>query len=394
MHLNNRKLNSFADAGFNIPEQLVHDRTTSGPPTLPTPAAVCTLVVDDQMTNLPRLGEGLAENHVNTSDTFSYQVTGEHDQTANLPRLGENLAESHVNTSDACSYQVTVQHKTTNLPRPGDVLAKNQHHVNTSDAFPYLDTKSMDQLQKLNLLGKLLKDTNDTMFEFSDLIHYTINSLKANPEVTVEVLSSRLATLGTYKSIHVQKPLLQDRLEDIQRCKTIDGVFLILPAYFSFFNHGIIDKVIGWFGTLEDKKRLEEYTKHFEQFCRRRTFECPPDIFGQITESGRRTLVVKLDEWEPISSVNPSDSSIALTRTTLNQILQLRNTLAETLGVTSDTLYLCRIDEGCVELLFQIPSFVEEDLFPLSIKQERSLDLIGVARLTCGNYNFPPLVIL
>lgn len=53
------------------------------------------------------------------------------------------------------------------------------------------------------------------------------------------------------------------------------------------------------------------------------------------------------------------------------------------------TLHLCQIDQGCVELQFQIPSFVEEDIFPLSVEQERSLTTIGVTRLTCRSYRFP-----
>jgi len=70
----------------------------------------------------------------------------------------------------------------------------------------------------------------------------------------------------------------------------------------------------------------------------------------------------------------------------LENILRLRNSLGEILEVESETLYLCQIDKGCVELLFQVPSFIEEDIFPLSVGQQQLLASIGASRLTCGRY--------
>ena len=67
----------------------------------------------------------------------------------------------------------------------------------------------------------------------------------------------------------------------------------------------------------------------------------------------------------------------------------LARLIGDILRVEPSTLYLCRIDDGCIELLFQVPPFVEEDIFPLSMEQERSLTSVGVIKLTCGNYSFP-----
>ena len=76
-------------------------------------------------------------------------------------------------------------------------------------------------------------------------------------------------------------------------------MFYILDKYYSFYNYGIIEKIIGWFGTPEDKERLQIYTENFKRFCKRRTFECPPDIFGPI-DKGKTNLVIKVEEsWDP-----------------------------------------------------------------------------------------------
>ena len=106
-------------------------------------------------------------------------------------------------------------------------------------------------------------------------------------------------------------------------------------------------------------------------------FECPADMFAPV-DKGDTVLVVKFEEsWDPTEGCS------------LENVLHFSNTLAEILEVEPVTLHLRQIDQGCVQLQFQIPSFVEEDIFPLSVEQERSLPFVGVTRLTCGSYRFP-----
>ena len=237
----------------------------------------------------------------------------------------------------------------------------------------------MTEQEKEKLQCKLLKDTKVLTFKFSDVIHHTIISLNANPNISVKILSSRLASLDAYKPIRAQKPLLRDDLEKIGSCKTIDEVFFILRKYYSFFNYGIVQKIITWFGTPADVERLQEYTTKFNQFCERRIFECPPDIFGHLHE-GKNVLVIKTEaSWDPREETQEK---------TLEQVLELKISFAEILGVEPETLYLCRIDKGCMQLLFRVPSFIEEDVFPLSVEQESSLVSVGLAKLTCGEYTF------
>ena len=272
----------------------------------------------------------------------------------------------------------------------GSVIASDREVLvprdqrDTSSSFPYLDVGKLSKRDRLALQSKLLKDSDDIISEFGDLIHYMINSIVAS-RVSVMKLRTRLSSLGAYRPTRDPVPLLRNQLNEIKRAEDVEEVFSILDDYYSFFNYGIIEKIISWFGTQEDKERLEAYTDHFKRFCKRRTFECPSNIFGHAVDKGKTNLVVKVEE-----SWDPSDGC------SLESVLRLCNSLAEILGVESETLYLCRIDKGCVELLFQVPAFVEEDVFPLSVEQERSLASIGVARLTCESYSYvqPPEVCL
>ena len=256
-----------------------------------------------------------------------------------------------------------------------EVLVPHGQNV-TSSNFPHLDLRKLSEQDKLALQCKLLRDSDNIMDEFNDLTHYTIKSIVSSC-VSVKEIHTRLSGLGAYKPIHKKDPLLRDKLDEIERAENVENVFNILHNYYSLFNYHIIEKLIDWFGTPEDKKRLQTYTEHFETFCKRMTFECPPDIFGRVMK-GKTDIVVKVEEsWGPAKGCP------------LETVLRLRNCLGDILGVEPSTLYLCRIDEGCVELLFQVPSFVGEDIFPLSIEQERSLTSVGVIRLTCGSYIFP-----
>ena len=245
----------------------------------------------------------------------------------------------------------------------------------TVKSFTYLNTGKLSSQARIALESKLLKDSDSIMSEFGDLIHHTITSISSS--VSVKELRSRLSSLGAYRPTRDPVPLLRNQLDEIERAEDVPSVFCILDKYYSFFNYGIIEKLIGWFGTPEDKERLETYTENFKRFCKRRTFECPPDIFGHTVDKGMTNLVVKVEEsWDPSEGCS------------LENIRRLCNSLAEILEVEPETLYLCQINQGCVELLFQVPSFIE-DIFPLSKEQERSLTSVGVTRLTCGSYRFP-----
>ena len=260
--------------------------------------------------------------------------------------------------------------------RSDDEVVVPQGQNVTSSNFPYLDYKNLSEQDKLALQCRLLQDSDKITDEFNDLTHYTIESI-VSCRVSVKELHTHLSGLGAYKPIHREDPFLRDKLDEIKRAENVKDVFNILHDYYSLFNYHIIKKLIGWFGTPEDKERLKTYTEHFKAFCKRMTFQCPPDIYGRVTMEKTDIVVKVKDSWGPAIGC-PVDT-----------VLRLRISLGDILGVEPSTLYLCRIDEGCVELLFQVPSFVGEDIFPLSMEQKRSLTSVGVIRLTCGSYAFP-----
>ena len=136
----------------------------------------------------------------------------------------------------------------------------------------------------------------------------------------------------------------------------------------------IIEHIIKELGTEKDKAGLQSYKEEFNQYAKRRIFECQPE-FGPVSDADHADIFVKLDSQYD--------------NYTVVEIMGFRQKLCEILRVSSQgILHLCRVDKGCLQLMFQVPSFVHHEIFPLSRKQEKALSAVGVIMLRCGKYQF------
>ena len=74
---------------------------------------------------------------------------------------------------------------------------------------------------------------------------------------------------------------------------------------------------------------------------------------------------------------------------TVKELKSFRYRLSKIFYVSPQSvLRLCQVEEGCLQLTFQVPSFVQQEIFPLSSEQESALAAEGVIKLTCGDYLF------
>ena len=184
-------------------------------------------------------------------------------------------------------------------------------------------------------------------------------------------------TLGAFGPVfkEPQVPLFCHCFKKLKAADTIYDIFLVLNDYYSFFNYHIIEHIIKELGTMNDKAKLLEYIKKFNQYAKRRAFECLPEFGPVIDTSHAADVFVKVDLY--------------YNNCTVVQIDRFRHKLNEILHVSSqDILRLCRVDKGCFQLMFQVPSFLQHEIFPLSREQEKALSAKGVIKLTCGEYQF------
>ena len=97
--------------------------------------------------------------------------------------------------------------------------------------------------------------------------------------------------------------------------------------------------------------------------------------FGPVSDADHADIFVKLDSQY-------DDYTVA-------EVKRFCHKLSEILHISSQgILRLCRVDEGCFLLMFQIPLFVQQEIFPLSREQEKALAAVGVIHLTCGEYQY------
>ena len=58
------------------------------------------------------------------------------------------------------------------------------------------------------------------------------------------------------------------------------------------------------------------------------------------------------------------------------------------------TLHILSVEEGCLQITFQIPAFVKNAIFPLSHEQKKQLERLHIQKIDCDGvqFNAPVLV--
>ena len=247
--------------------------------------------------------------------------------------------------------------------------------VPSASSFPYLDLSGLSHEQQQELRGRLRFESQQIMIRFQKLVSATIKSFKRRC-VPLDDLVSHVMTLGTFDPVfkEPQVPLFCYCFQKLEAADTVSKIFLILKDYLSFFNYHIIEHMIEELGTEEDKAELRKYKNDFAKYAKRRIFESLPE-FGPVSDADHADIFVKVDSQYD--------------NYTVAQVEGFRHKLSEILRLSSEgILRLCRVDKGCFQLMFQVPSFVQHEIFPLSREQEKTLAAMGVIELMCGGYHF------
>ena len=247
--------------------------------------------------------------------------------------------------------------------------------VPSASSFPYLNLSKLTHKQQQEFRGRLQSESQEIMMQFQKLVSATIKSFQRR-YVPLDDLVSHVMTLGAFDPVfkESQVPVFRFCFKELKAADTIPKVFMILNDYFSFFNYRIIEHIIEELGTKKDKARLQRYREDFNHYAKRRIFECLPE-FGPVSDAHHADIFVKVDSHYD--------------NYTAAQIEAFCHKLSEILRVSSQgILRLCRVAKGCLQLMFQIPLFVQQDIFPLAGQQEKALAMIGIIRLTCGEYQF------
>ena len=242
-------------------------------------------------------------------------------------------------------------------------------------SFPYKKVSRLTPEQQERLKIRLCVESEDIVRKFGHLQSRVYESL-CERNVSVDKLVTHLLTLGAFDPVHKgsQKPVFQAFSKELWNARSIEEVLYIIRSCISFFNYHIIEHIVNELGTEQDRVELQKYEKEFDEYSKRRVYECPPDYWSE-TEASHVDLVLKVDSvYEEF---------------TVKELKMFECRLSRILNVSPQSvLLLCRVEEGCLQLIFQVPSFVQQEIFPLSSEQEIALAAEGVIRLTCEDYQF------
>ena len=221
----------------------------------------------------------------------------------------------------------------------------------------------------------LYDDEKSMRLQFVKLVTKTRDSVEER--VPVVKFAGSILTLGAYDPAPGERnpALLDEHSEEIKRAGSISEIFKILSTYWSYLTYEILEAIIELYGTSDDDERLRKYNKELYEFCKRRSFELPPESSNGNTLSPKQErFLVKLNVRKDI---------------TCEQLLQIRGRIAKILKINLAALVLRRVDKGCVQLLFLIPKFVAREIFPLSQEKTSALSKdVSVIRLECGYFVF------
>lgn len=230
--------------------------------------------------------------------------------------------------------------------------------------------------EKVGLFELRLKTESGTIqLSFFTLCRQFFESLDAQ-NLCINELVEGLKELKVLKYVSPPRSeSAQKSYEDFLGSITdVKGVKSVIKENSSFFDFRPLEHMILNFGLESDKKQLKKYKEEFEHYIKSRTFEFPTEVvIGQTRASNSTDLLVKVE----------TDYK------TLVEFKQFQCQISCVLNIAIDALHLKLVKDGCIQLIFLIPNFVQEVIFPLSPEQEVELTELGVIELSCGDYHFP-----
>ena len=236
--------------------------------------------------------------------------------------------------------------------------------------FPYLNTESLTEDERRTLCGRLTNEYKRITGSYATLSQDIRTSLQSR-SITPSQLASILMELSAFplKIKDSSKPLLEDCLDKIEAAKSVHEVFKILRPYGSFFDCHIIKHIVSSeLCTDEDRDKLKKYLNELDDYCRRNVFECP---HFASSDAKFPKLMIKVDD-------------LVSTNFTMKALDAFSADVAETLELSRHTLRVCSVDEGCIQLTYQIAQPAVGGIFPLTPKQQKALKSMGLSSLICG----------
>ena len=235
------------------------------------------------------------------------------------------------------------------------------------------DPPLVEQFQGLEVdEDELMSDTYDIRSKFN-ILFTRVRRFLMEKGVTVRDFMLFLKKMPGYP----RKSLPDAELSTLCKSSDLIEVFETVSENCSWFNHSFLGEIIDAYCRSDEeiRKAHQDFCTHLRIYCEHRVKEIPlANEFGVKRKKGCAPMVLKVDkEWESIQ---------------IEQLEEVIFNLANILKVKRHALHLYSIENGCVQLTLTVPSYIPDEVFPLTAEQEAAVAEIGVTDLQCGSYHF------
>ena len=310
--------------------------------------------------------------------TWNCIVNALRSPTVNLMHMAETIEHNHLSSDSKDSEISNKTHQTADVSKEIKQTSGEASACTQSDTtFQHIrEFHILTDKQKEQFEAKLEMDSENIQFRYYTLCNKFFESLEAQ-RLPLKKLIHQLKGLKALKRLRSPRAAIAVKsyeavLESIQ---DIERVKKVIEENSSFFDFRSLEYMIENVGLDSDKKRLEKYKEEFDRYVKRRIFECPPEGRPAMSPNSIELFVKLESDFE-----------------TLVELKQFQCQLSFVLEVSVHVLRLSSVKDGCVEMIFFIPTFVRETTFPLLVEQEDMLIELGVIKLSCGDYHFPQQV--
>ena len=218
---------------------------------------------------------------------------------------------------------------------------------------------------------RLKIETDNMITQFTVLVGKTLLNI-IEKKTSVKILRATLTNLNERNGNKLT--------EELKEITDIDEAFIVLKKFWSFLKYNILTCIIQTFCS-ELQPELDKYTSSLKEYCKRRVHEVADGSGCSKESEEEKILYIRVDE----------SFSDEIRRIKIENLTDLESKLELLLGTS--LLYL-EMMEGSIIISFKcLHEF--DVIFPLSAKQEKELQKIGVSKIYSKNQEYfrhsPPL---
>ena len=241
-----------------------------------------------------------------------------------------------------------------------NIIVNNSVHSTVKEqSFPNLKTENLTEEQREELIAKLTVESEDMRSKFATLVSLMNTSLQDN-----EISVSKLTV--TFKNLDLDEvvKILDDETD-------MNKAILKASDFWSFFDYEIVKSIINTHcrDDADLQQEVKLYESDFKTYCQRRLCEVPVKSLKTDIPSKTSNLYLKIDETFEI------------------KFFKTKKIEARLSNLLGKCLYLQKVKEGCIELVFSYLGKINLAL-PLNSQQEEELSEMRVLRLYDDNYEY------